>query len=126
MKLPIELTTVTPLSKAVALIMFISLPIIAFLFGMQYQILLSEQNSSIPSVVVPSSAPIACTMDAKTCPDGSSVGRTGPNCEFEACPTAQIDGTFCGGFAGKACPSGYYCKYDGAYPDAGGTCLKNR
>lgn len=29
---------------------------------------------------------IACPMDAKICPDGSSVGRTGPNCEFTACP----------------------------------------
>jgi hypothetical protein len=28
----------------------------------------------------------ACTMDAKICPDGSSVGRTGPNCEFAPCP----------------------------------------
>jgi hypothetical protein len=27
-----------------------------------------------------------CTMEAKLCPDGSSVGRTGPNCEFAACP----------------------------------------
>lgn len=29
---------------------------------------------------------VACTMEAKLCPDGSSVGRTGPNCEFNACP----------------------------------------
>lgn len=29
---------------------------------------------------------IACTKEAKLCPDGSSVGRTGPNCEFEECP----------------------------------------
>lgn len=29
----------------------------------------------------------ACTMEAKACPDGSFVGRTGPNCEFAACPT---------------------------------------
>ena len=28
----------------------------------------------------------ACTTDAKICPDGSSVGRSGPNCEFTACP----------------------------------------
>lgn len=28
----------------------------------------------------------ACTMEAKICPDGSAVGRTGPNCEFAACP----------------------------------------
>lgn len=27
-----------------------------------------------------------CTMDAKICPDGSSVGRSGPDCEFEPCP----------------------------------------
>lgn len=29
---------------------------------------------------------IACTQEAKLCPDGSSVGRTGPQCEFAACP----------------------------------------
>ena len=28
---------------------------------------------------------VACTMDAMMCPDGSYVGRTGPNCEF-VCP----------------------------------------
>lgn len=28
----------------------------------------------------------ACTMEAKVCPDGSSVGRTDPNCEFAQCP----------------------------------------
>lgn len=27
-----------------------------------------------------------CTMDAMLCPDGSYVGRSGPNCEFTACP----------------------------------------
>lgn len=29
---------------------------------------------------------IACTMEAKICPDGSAVGRTGPKCEFAECP----------------------------------------
>lgn len=29
----------------------------------------------------------ACTMEAKICPDGSSVGRTLPNCDFAPCPT---------------------------------------
>ncbi len=28
----------------------------------------------------------ACTQEAKLCPDGSYVGRTGPNCEFTKCP----------------------------------------
>ncbi len=38
------------------------------------------------SQMAPESVPQGCTMEAKLCPDGSSVGRTGPNCEFEACP----------------------------------------
>lgn len=29
----------------------------------------------------------ACTQEAKQCPDGSFVGRAGPNCEFTKCPT---------------------------------------
>ncbi|MES2953460.1 MAG: hypothetical protein V4674_02780 [Patescibacteria group bacterium] len=29
---------------------------------------------------------VACTLEAKICPDGSAVGRTGPHCEFAACP----------------------------------------
>ncbi|MFA6135824.1 MAG: hypothetical protein WC705_00440 [Candidatus Paceibacterota bacterium] len=32
---------------------------------------------------------IACTEEAKLCPDGSAVGRTGPNCEFAACPLVE-------------------------------------
>jgi tryptophan-rich sensory protein len=35
---------------------------------------------------VKQSGPVACTMEAKLCPDGSAVGRTGPNCEFAPCP----------------------------------------
>ena len=34
----------------------------------------------------PSEPAIACTADAKMCPDGSFVGRKGPACQFEACP----------------------------------------
>ncbi|TSC75278.1 MAG: hypothetical protein G01um101430_485 [Parcubacteria group bacterium Gr01-1014_30] len=32
----------------------------------------------------------ACTQEAKLCPDGSYVGRTGPNCEFAAC-AGEVD-----------------------------------
>lgn len=31
----------------------------------------------------------ACTQEAKLCPDGSAVGRTGSNCEFAPCPGAE-------------------------------------
>lgn len=30
--------------------------------------------------------PVACTEEAKLCPDGTAVGRTGKNCEFAECP----------------------------------------
>lgn len=36
--------------------------------------------------IATSTQPIACTQEAKLCPNGASVGRTGPNCEFAACP----------------------------------------
>lgn len=32
---------------------------------------------------------IACTQEAKLCPDGSAVGRTGPQCEFAECPSSS-------------------------------------
>jgi hypothetical protein len=41
--------------------------------------------SPVPS---PSGSQVACTLDAKLCPDGSAVGRVGPNCEFAQCPLA--------------------------------------
>lgn len=37
MKVPKNLRTVTPLSKLIALILFIALPFIGFALGMQYQ-----------------------------------------------------------------------------------------
>ena len=35
----------------------------------------------------------ACTAEAKLCPDGSYVGRTGPNCEFAQCPSVATTTT---------------------------------
>lgn len=42
--------------------------------------------------VNPGNRPIACTMEAKACPDGSYVSRTGPNCEFAPCPSGGTGG----------------------------------
>lgn len=33
--------------------------------------------------------PIACTLEAKECPDGSYVGRTLPECTFAPCPATR-------------------------------------
>lgn len=46
------------------------------------------------------SIPRACTTEAKFCPDGSAVGRTGPNCEFAPCPTQTATTTTGGGSGG--------------------------
>ncbi|MDD5221285.1 MAG: hypothetical protein PHV47_01630 [Candidatus Pacebacteria bacterium] len=36
---------------------------------------------------------IVCPQDAKLCPDGSYVSRTGPNCEFVECPISSSSDT---------------------------------
>ncbi len=64
-------------------------------------------------------APKACTQEAKMCPDGSAVSRTGPNCEFAPCPEggagpAPTEGTPAGGEGRmctqdvKECPDGSF------------------
>jgi len=87
MKLPKWAVTVTPLSKALALIIFISFPIIAFLLGMQYQNLLNVkvQNNKIDnaqeknSTLIANPASVYCEDQGGqskiiTDPDGSQRG----------------------------------------------------
>ena len=49
----------------------------------------TKPTDTIPHIppVLKADEPVACQMDAKICPDGSGVGRTGPTCEFAACPS---------------------------------------
>lgn len=72
-----------------------------------------------------------CTADAMICPDGTAVGRTGPNCEFAACPTPDATSgkvtTYLGGSAttlnvtvnpkevvsDSRCPEGVQCIWAG-------------
>ncbi len=32
----------------------------------------------------------ACPMDAKLCPDGTTLSRTGPSCQFPPCPEVDL------------------------------------
>lgn len=54
-----------------------------------------------PIVVATSTEEFACNADGKVCPDGSVVGRSGPLCEFTACPsptaTSSTVTTYVGG-----------------------------
>ncbi len=52
------------------------------------------KNGTTTVEVTPISIPTTteawvCNGDAKICPDGSAVGRTGPTCEFVECPSVD-------------------------------------
>jgi hypothetical protein len=51
----------------------------------------------------------ACTADARVCPDGTAVGRTGPNCSFAVCapPNVQISLPASTSTIAFVLPSGY-------------------
>jgi hypothetical protein len=107
MKLPKSFTTVTPFSKLLALSLFVIFPIIGFFLGVTYQKTVTPLPPQIPlestlplrnQKVTPTEAANAqpvpgngrmCTQEAKQCPDGSYVSRTGPHCEFAKCPSAR-------------------------------------
>ncbi|MFA6006194.1 MAG: Gmad2 immunoglobulin-like domain-containing protein [Candidatus Paceibacterota bacterium] len=69
--------------------------------AIEVPIFLAAASTTVPP------GPVACTMEAKLCPDGSYVARTGPNCEFTKCPpapapiTSGIQGTVT---LGPTCP----------------------
>lgn len=69
-----------PTSKH-AKVWFIIFGLVLLIVGAAY--LMWSKDFASPSKQV---GEVACTQEAKLCPDGSSVGRTGPNCEFAPCP----------------------------------------
>jgi hypothetical protein len=46
----------------------------------------SQPTPTLEAEASPSAEFQACTLEAKVCPDGTSVGRSGPSCEFAECP----------------------------------------
>lgn len=44
-----------------------------------------------PGTTPPVGGETACTLEARICPDGTSVGRSGPNCEFAACASPNAE-----------------------------------
>lgn len=60
--------------------------LIAFLVG---GIILGKNETTNQSNKPPTKTgdnQVFCTQEAKLCPDGSYVGRSGPKCEFTPCP----------------------------------------
>ena len=50
----------------------------------------------------------ACTQEAKQCPDGSYVSRTGPSCDFSQCPKSGEDNN-----VQMANPASVFCEKNG-------------
>lgn len=67
--------------------------VLLFLSGIVLaSVIIRENNYNVEEQNNDESEGIICTMDAKLCPDGSYVGRTGPNCEF-VCPVTDPNST---------------------------------
>lgn len=96
MKIPKELITVTPLSKAVALLLFFSLPIVAFIFGVNYQKMSDNRKLVItptPTIVeIPVKESYRCgeVTGYKPCPEGYGCRlESGMNGTCEKCPEVE-------------------------------------
>ena len=68
---PLKITMIV----LVALTTLMSIFVVGYYYGKNY----NNPNAPIDGGVV-------CTQEAKICPDGSAVGRSGPKCEFSDCP----------------------------------------
>jgi hypothetical protein len=66
------------------LLLGILLIVVIGIAGFLYRNAMSRPTAATP-------AGTACTLEAKICPDGTSVGRTGPNCAFAPCPAGNVE-----------------------------------
>lgn len=85
---------------------FVVLVLVFGVGGFLYRYTLEQPGSVLEG---PAGEQIACTLDAMICPDGTAVGRTGPNCEFAACPstgmaTSSLEATTSSPEAGTSSP----------------------
>lgn len=62
----------------------------SLLFGIIFIIVVGLGGFVYRNALEHPSQPIACPMDAKVCPDGTAVGRTGLSCTFPACPAPNV------------------------------------
>ncbi len=79
----------------ILIVFFASILILIFVVAPFYGFRLFDRTSATidPGFSNRQPEPVACTMEAKLCPDGSYVSRSGPKCEFAACPTTKIPTT---------------------------------
>lgn len=81
------LTHNTPVSRTLAALLFTALPFMGFWLGVEW----ATREMGKGNLPVPQPGIVECQADAKLCPDGSAVGRVGPDCEFAECPEYNND-----------------------------------
>ena len=67
-----------------------------FLLGALLIIILAGAGFLYRNALEHPSQPVACPMDAKVCPDGTSVARTGSTCTFPDCALPNVSLTYIG------------------------------
>jgi hypothetical protein len=74
------------IAVVVVVVIIIAVYMIGFLVWFRSKIIdpPTFQDPTLPSRLI---EPKMCTMEAKLCPDGSTVSRVAPNCEFAECPS---------------------------------------
>ncbi len=79
----------------------------SLVFGIVLIILLGVGGFLYKNVMETTAGPtqLACTEEAKICPDGTGVGRVGPSCEFAPCPFPNVE--FVEASLSFALPAGY-------------------
>lgn len=85
----------------VAAIILVAVSLLAIVFNFINKTETLANSISSANSLIPNEARVyACTREAKICPDGSAVGRTGPNCEFAPCPK-EIENSICKNLCGN-------------------------
>lgn len=79
----------------------------SLIFGIVLIVLLGVGGFLYKNVMETTGGPtqLACTEEAKVCPDGTGVGRSGPSCEFAPCPFPNVE--FIDASLSFALPQGY-------------------
>lgn len=70
--------------EAIAVVIYVLTFCAAFALGAKWEALRNVPSNA--AIEGPGEDGVACTLEAKLCPDGTPVGRVGPNCEFAPCP----------------------------------------
>lgn len=90
-----------PNKKILTIIVFVVVLVVA---GIGVMLVGQQSESPLTPTPIPEEEQVACTMDAKICPDGSYVGRQGPRCEFAACPGANTSTDSAGAIESNTTP----------------------